>query len=140
MSLDHREEEDHQDGSESTHSELELQQRPTEALSTMHTHASHSHDPPMQVWTSNIEIPDEVYDRIAPSKKLVIVALLSFCSFLAPVSSTTVLAATPEVAATYDTTGTIINLSNALYMVFMGVSPMFLGPISQVYGRRIVGL
>ena len=63
------------------------------------------------------EAGDEVYDRFTARKKISIVALMSFASFLAPVSSTTVLAATPEVAATYNTTGTIINLSNAVYMV-----------------------
>lgn len=69
---------------------------------------------------------------------MVIVALLSFCSFLAPISSTTVLAAVPEVAATYNTDGDIINVSNALYLIFMGISPCFWGPLSQVYGRRII--
>lgn len=97
-----------------------------------------THDAPMQHYTSYIEVPDEVYDRIKPSRKLVIVALLSYCSFLAPISSTTILAAVPEVAATYSSTGTIINLSNALYLTFMGISPCFWGPLSQVYGRRWV--
>jgi MFS family permease len=50
------------------------------------------------------------------------------------------LAAVPEVAATYNSTGTVINLSNALYMLFMGVSPCVYGPLSQVYGRRIVSI
>lgn len=88
------------------------------------SHLSHTHDapPPIQPYTSFVEIPDEVYDRISPSRKLIIVALLSYCGFLAPVSSTTILSAIPEVAATYHSTGTIINLSNALYLVFMGVS------------------
>jgi multidrug resistance protein len=30
----------------------------------------------------------------------------------------------------------VINLTNALYMLFMGISPCFWGPLSQVYGRR----
>jgi MFS family permease len=29
-------------------------------------------------------------------------------------------------------------LSNALYMLFMGLSPAFWGPLAQVYGRRNV--
>ncbi|KAK6074814.1 hypothetical protein SCUP234_04122 [Seiridium cupressi] len=58
--------------------------------------------------------------------------------FLTPISSTSVLAASPEVAEEYGTTGTIINLSNALYMLAMGLSPMMWGPLSQVYGRRWV--
>ncbi len=107
-------------------------------LSNTQTHVSLMHDAPIQHYPSYIEVPDEIYDRLSPSRKLVIVALLSFCSFLAPISSTTILAAVPEVAATYHSTGTIINLSNALYMIFMGVSPCFWGPLSQVYGRRWV--
>ena len=106
-------------------------------LTHIQSHIS-THDAPMQHYSSYIEVPDEVYDRLPPSRKLVIVALLSYCSFLAPISSTAILAAVPEVAATYSSTGTIINLSNALYMLFMGISPCFWGPLSQVYGRRWV--
>ncbi|XMA12925.1 hypothetical protein WAI453_005716 [Rhynchosporium graminicola] len=108
-------------------------------LSHTQTHIS-THDTPIQHYSSFVEVPDEVYDRLSPSRKLVIVALLSYCSFLAPISSTTILAAVPEVAATYSSTGTVINLSNALYMLFMGVSPCFWGPLSQVYGRRWICL
>lgn len=93
---------------------------------------------PVEPISSVIEIPDEVYDRLPAHRKLIIVFLLSFCSFLAPISSTSVLAATPEIAAEYSTTGSIINIVNALYMLFMGLSPMFWGPMSQVYGRRLV--
>lgn len=107
-------------------------------LTHFQSNVSHGQDAPIQQYSSYIEVPDEVYDRIKPSKKVVIVALLSYCSFLAPISSTTILSAIPEVAATYDSTGTIINLSNALYMLFMGISPCFWGPLSQVYGRRYV--
>ncbi|KAL2178011.1 major facilitator superfamily domain-containing protein [Thermothelomyces heterothallicus CBS 202.75] len=66
------------------------------------------------------------------------VALLSFCSFLSPVSSTSVLAATPEVAREYGTNGTVINVVNAVYMFTMGLSPVVWGPTSEVYGRRRV--
>jgi len=122
---------------ESIRSISSTDQRPIEIMH-IPSHVSHTHDAPMQRYSSCIEVPDEVYDRISPSKKLVIVALLSYCSFLAPISSTTILSAIPEVASTYTSTGTIINLSNALYMLFMGVSPAFWGPLSQVYGRRWV--
>ena len=115
-------------------------EEPPRTLTHIPSHVSQTHDAPIQPYTSYVEIPDEIYDRLSPSRKHVIVALLSFCSFLAPISSTTILSAVPEVAATYYTTGTIVNLSNALYMLFMGLSPMFFSPLSQVYGRRIVGL
>ena len=81
---------------------------------------------------------DEVYQRFTERRKKIITAVLSFCSFLAPISSTTVLSAVPEVAATYHCDGTIINLSNALYMLFMGISPCFYGPFGNIYGRRWV--
>lgn len=88
------------------------------------------------------EAGDEIYDRVAGtrSRKAVIVAVLSFCAFLSPVSSTSVLSATPEVAAAYGTTGSVINASNAGYMVFMGLSPIVCGPMSQVFGRKPVSL
>lgn len=81
---------------------------------------------------------DEVYNRFSEKRKTIIVAVMSFCSFLAPISSTTVLSAVPEVAATFNTDGSIINVSNALYMLFMGISPCFYGPYGNIYGRKWV--
>lgn len=81
---------------------------------------------------------DEIYNRFSNRRKNIIVAVMSFCSFLAPVSSTTVLSAVPEVAATFNTDGAIINVSNALYMLFMGLSPCFYGPYGNIYGRKWV--
>lgn len=86
--------------------------------------------------SSYVEVNAAQYERFSPRRKHVITAVLAVCGFLAPVSSTTVLAAIPEVAQTYDTSGSIINLSNALYLIFMGLSPCFWGPLSQLYGRR----
>ncbi|EXJ86651.1 hypothetical protein A1O3_03604 [Capronia epimyces CBS 606.96] len=78
------------------------------------------------------------YERFSDRRKLVITCVLSLCGFLAPVSSTAILAAIPEVAATYKTNGSIINLSNALYLVFMAISPCLWGPLSTIYGRRLI--
>lgn len=86
------------------------------------------------------EAGDDIYDRMTGGKKAIIVAVLSFCAFLSPVSSTSVLSATPEVASEYHTTGSVINASNAGYMAFMGVSPIIWGPMSQVFGRRPVSV
>lgn len=91
-----------------------------------------SQEPDVQV------IPDEVYDKYTPRRKAVMVALLSYCAFLPSISSTSTLSATPEIAAEFHTTGPIINVSSALYILMMGLSPMVWGPLSQVFGRRIV--
>lgn len=85
------------------------------------------------------EPPDEIYARFSPKRKLVMVVVAAWCGLLSPISSTTVLAAIPEVAASLGVTGSIIGISNALYIVFMALSPCFWGPLSQVYGRRKVG-
>lgn len=101
---------------------------------------SHSHDIPLAPFNSHISIDPAVYDRHTDKTKHVIVAVISFCSFLAPLASTAVLSAVPEVAEEYNTTGSIVNISNALYMLFMGISPTFWGPMSQIYGRRWVSI
>lgn len=109
-----------------------------ESLSHISTHVSLGPDNPIDHYSSCVDIPDEVYDRIPNHRKLIIVALLSYCSFLAPISSTSVLAATPEVASEYNTTGSVINVVNAIYMLFMGISPIFWGPLSEVWGRKLI--
>ncbi|KAG8676980.1 hypothetical protein FPOAC1_002991 [Fusarium poae] len=86
------------------------------------------------------EAGDEIFDTVSRGRKIAIVAVLSFGAFLSPISSTSVLAATPEVASTYNTSGSITNVSNAAYMIVMALSPLFWGPMSQVYGRRVVAL
>lgn len=105
-------------------------------LNLVQSHVSH-HDMPV---TNDefVEVDAEQYLRFSPARKIVIVFVLSFCSFLAPISSTSILSGIPEVAKTYNTTGSIINASNALYLAFMGVSAPFWGPFSQVWGRRPV--
>ncbi|ROW08147.1 hypothetical protein VPNG_06882 [Cytospora leucostoma] len=132
---------DNGDGSSSQHSNnssrgVQADQRPP--VTRISTNVSVGHDTPLEHYTSYVEVPDAVYDRTPRHRKVVIVALLSYCAFLAPISSTTVLSATPEVAAEYHTTGSIVDLSNALYMLFMGISPLIWGPFSEVWGRRTI--
>ena len=111
-------------------------------LDRIESHLSH-HDIHGAAATGNLAISktwtesnSAQYTRFSEHRKIIITAVLSVCGLLAPISSTTVLSAIPEVAATYHTSGSIINLSNALYLVFMGLSPCVWGPLSQVYGRR----
>lgn len=111
-----------------------------ESLHLQHTRSRIStHDPvppPNSSQDAHYETGDEIYGRFSKWRKISIVAILSFSSFLAPISSTSILAASPEVVATYNTTGTIFNISNALYMLFMGLSPLVWGPLGQTYGRK----
>lgn len=84
------------------------------------------------------ETDAEQYKRFSPARKIIIVSILSYCAFLAPISSTAILAAVPEISKTFNTTGDIINASNALYLTSMGVASLVWGPLSQVWGRRPV--
>ncbi|KAI0434331.1 major facilitator superfamily domain-containing protein [Xylaria sp. FL1042] len=105
------------------------QQDILERCSTKHSAMG---DASIQPIDSVIQVPDDFYDRLPRHRKTIILFLVSFSSFLSPISSTSVLAATPEVAAEYSTTGTIVNLVNALYLLFMGLSPIIWGPLSQI--------
>ncbi|KAK5107577.1 hypothetical protein LTR62_001020 [Meristemomyces frigidus] len=111
-----------------------------ERSSSLHRIRSHisTHDAPLAHpdHDAHYEPGDEIYDRLPAHRKTLVVSVLSFCAFLAPISSTSILAASPEVVATYHTTGAIFNLSNALYMIFMGLSPLLWGPLGQTYGRK----
>ena len=88
--------------------------------------------------SSFVEVDAAQYERFSSRRKLGITAILSLCGFLAPISSTTILSAIPEVAHEYNTSGSIINVSNGLYLIMMGLSPCLWGPISTLYGRRPV--
>ncbi|KAF2860519.1 MFS general substrate transporter [Piedraia hortae CBS 480.64] len=64
------------------------------------------------------------------------VSVLSYCSFLAPAGSTSILAAAPEVASHYNVSGDVFDISNALFMVFMALSGVFYGPMAQSVGKK----
>ncbi|KAL4724519.1 hypothetical protein ACLX1H_007960 [Fusarium chlamydosporum] len=65
-------------------------------------------------------------DRFSPSRKMLITAIVSFGGFNSNLSSQIVSPGIPEVAATFETTGTIINLTNALLEVGIISSVLFL--------------
>lgn len=50
----------------------------------------------------------DVYSKFSPRRKIAMVTVLSFASFLSPMAGTAVLSAVPEVAATFHTTGTYV--------------------------------
>ncbi|KAL5001049.1 major facilitator superfamily domain-containing protein [Aspergillus recurvatus] len=84
-----------------------------------------------------VESPVDEFSRFSGSRKMVMTIVISWTGLLSPMASTSVLSAIPNVAATYKTTGSVIGLSNALYLVFMALSPCFWGPWCQTIGRRM---
>lgn len=81
----------------------------------------------------------EVYSRFTPIQKRGMTALLAFCGFSATMSTTSVLAAVPEIVSDFGTTATVVTISNALYLLIMGLSSCLWGPASDIFGRRKVG-
>ncbi|KAK1978458.1 major facilitator superfamily transporter [Colletotrichum cereale] len=79
---------------------------------------------------------ETVYNRFTPAHKALITAIVSFGGLGINLASLLVLSALPEVAAAFNTSGTIINYSNALFLLMMGIGVLFWGPLSQVYGRK----
>ncbi|KAH7112193.1 nucleophile aminohydrolase [Dendryphion nanum] len=111
---------------------------PRLTLEPTHSNISHHDMPHVDYIVTGDD--DIIYTRFSERRKNIITAVLSFCAFLAPVSSTTVLSAVPEVAATFGCDGAVINGSNALYMLFMGLSPCFYGPVGNIYGRKWISV
>lgn len=128
------------DSSTSTAGDIEKAPSTAEAPSLHHIQSHYSHHDLHGAACHHTEADADQYERFSERRKVVITLILSLCGFLSPISSTSILSAVPEVAAEYQTTGSIINLSNALYLIAMGISPCLWGPLSQVYGRRWVGL
>ncbi|VUC25187.1 unnamed protein product, partial [Clonostachys rosea] len=83
---------------------------------------------------------DPIYERISPGRKWIIAAILSLGGFNSNLASQIVSPAIPEVATAFQTTGEIINLNNALYILFMGIGSLFWGPICTIYGKRWVAI
>ncbi|CAK7240813.1 MAG: hypothetical protein STHCBS139747_002261 [Sporothrix thermara] len=82
-------------------------------------------------------VPD-AYSRFSRGRKRFYVAVLSLCAIVSPISSTGSLTAAPAIAAEFHTTGSVVNIGNALYVVMMGASALVWGPMSTVTGRRPV--
>lgn len=84
----------------------------------------------------NVHAP--VYSRYNKIQKQSISWFVAYCGLLASMSTTSILAAVPEVVETFDTSTTVINTSNALYLVVIGLSCCFWGPMADTFGRKPV--
>ncbi|KAF4556554.1 Hypothetical protein D9617_1g084320 [Elsinoe fawcettii] len=58
-----------------------------------------------------------IYSRFTRAQKKSISLFVAYCGLLASMSTTSILAAVPEIIDTFNTTTTVINISNALYLV-----------------------
>ncbi|CAK7230933.1 hypothetical protein SCUCBS95973_007740 [Sporothrix curviconia] len=81
---------------------------------------------------------ERMYARHSPAKKRLYCVILALCSLLSPIATTGCLTALAQIADTYNTSGSIINISNGLYTGAMGVSAFVWGVTGVLGGRRAV--
>lgn len=72
------------------------------------------------------------YSRFSIWRKRLVLFIVSWSAFAVMCSSTSLLPATPEIAAEFGTTVEIINITNAAVLVVMGSSSLFWGPLSKM--------
>ncbi|KIR42486.1 dityrosine transporter [Cryptococcus deuterogattii 99/473] len=84
--------------------------------------------------------PKDIYDRFSKRQKIVIVAIISYSAFIAPMTSSIFLPSIPTMAVDLHSSAEVINYTVAIFLVTIGVASVFWSPYSGFYGRRPVYL
>ncbi|KAJ7368886.1 major facilitator superfamily domain-containing protein [Mycena albidolilacea] len=73
------------------------------------------------------------------SKKWASASVVSLYTFVSPLTSSIMAPGLPDVAIKYHITNdTIIALTLSIFLISFGIAPLFLAPLSEMYGRRWV--
>ncbi|KAI0776582.1 MFS general substrate transporter [Trametes elegans] len=80
--------------------------------------------------------PTPVYSVYTSREKWMIVAVTSFAALFSPLTANIYFPAIPDIAAAFNVSIELINLTVTVYMVLQGLSPMFWGTLSDRWGRR----
>jgi multidrug resistance protein len=78
----------------------------------------------------------ERFQRFSELRKALIVAVISFSTMQIPFATTSFLPAVPEIANDFNTSQELITGGNGIASIFMAISPLFFGPLTEIYGRR----
>ncbi|KIJ66432.1 hypothetical protein HYDPIDRAFT_86594 [Hydnomerulius pinastri MD-312] len=75
----------------------------------------------------------------SPAKKWTATALVSFYTFVTPLASSIMAPGLPEIATKYGITNpTTVALTLSMFMLTFAIGPLFLAPLSEMYGRAWV--
>lgn len=66
----------------------------------------------------------EMYDRFSERRKSVIVGIVSFAGLLGPFSSSSFLPSIPSIVVDLQTSPTILDISVAVFILVLGISPL----------------
>ena len=86
--------------------------------------------------TDKADAPNGKQYDLPTWRKCIILFVTSWMTLSVTFSSTSLLAATPEIAVEFSTTPEILDVTNAGVLVAMGVSVLLWGPITNLIGRR----
>ncbi|CAK9786620.1 MFS general substrate transporter [Cutaneotrichosporon oleaginosum] len=82
----------------------------------------------------------DIYDRFSPHRKHIMIAIVSFSGFLGPVASSAFLPSITVMADELNTTPEMINYTVAIFIVTIGIAPLFWSPLAGFYGRKPIYL
>ncbi|ODN82784.1 hypothetical protein L202_01060 [Cryptococcus amylolentus CBS 6039] len=84
--------------------------------------------------------PKDVYDRFTKRQKYMIVAIISYSAFIGPMTSSIFLPSIPVMSTDLHSSTEVINYTVAIFLVSIGVAPIFWSPFAGFYGRKPVYL
>ncbi|KAM0750703.1 MFS general substrate transporter [Meredithblackwellia eburnea MCA 4105] len=88
------------------------------------------------VFSTEDEETLKMYARFSEGKKHFIVAIVAYAALLAPFSSASFLPSIPNIVEDLDTNATILNITVAVFILVVGITPLIWAPFSGIYGRR----
>lgn len=76
--------------------------------------------------------------NLPPSLRRAIVFIIAFCAMLGPMGTSILLPASDDAVADLDTTITILNVAIGVYLITLGVIPLWWSNFSERHGRRSI--
>ncbi|KAI7815774.1 major facilitator superfamily domain-containing protein [Gamsiella multidivaricata] len=74
------------------------------------------------------------------SKKNVVVFIIAYCAFVGPLASSIYMPAVLQVKQDLNTTSSLVSATLSIYVLFMGIMPVFWASLCEYYGRRPIYL
>lgn len=110
---------------------------PATDLASSATSHDEEKDPNLVTWDS----PDDPENpRNWPkSKRWTVMILVSVFTFMSPLSSSMIAPALPTISAEFGIDSMVAsNITLSIFVLAFAIGPLFMGPISELYGRRVV--
>ncbi|KAH7311300.1 major facilitator superfamily domain-containing protein [Stachybotrys elegans] len=86
---------------------------------------------------NGVECDNAQASELQPWQRYLVLFIVSWNCLVVTSASTSLLVATPEIAATLHTTPEILNATNSGVLLAMGFSSLFWSPLSDIVGRRV---